>query len=252
LCGEIKISRDLVADATGRAPRVWRSPYLDLNPLLFPELEKQGFSYDSSFGVGDLPQNLPVDVANVGILQHRFRHAALLEFPIVSEDGLDHAEGGRTHREELKAENRARFSSLWRLALLGNMHNRSFTTVLLHPSRGLYAPIENVAVKMEALTVLLDDAASLDVMVRTMEEMGDFWRARLDTALDATFDTASGYTGTLTIGRTTAPGITLEFGDVIKSFSCAACGEVNVRGKRVVLPNALPVGTQATFVARVR
>jgi peptidoglycan/xylan/chitin deacetylase (PgdA/CDA1 family) len=252
LCGEIKVSRDLVRDVTGRAPRVWRSPYLDLNPLLFTELEKQGFSYDSSFGVGDLPQNLPVDVAKVGILQHRFRHAALLEFPIVSEDGLEHLEGGRLRREELRAENRARFSSLWRLALLGNMHNRSFTTVLLHPSRGLGAPIENVAVKMEALNVLLDDAASLDVTVRTMEEMGDFWRARLDTALDASFDTASGYTGTLTIGRTTAPGITLEFGDVIKSFSCAACGEVKVRGKRVVLVDALPVGTQATFVAQVR
>jgi peptidoglycan/xylan/chitin deacetylase (PgdA/CDA1 family) len=252
LCGEIKVSRDLVADLAGRAPRVWRSPYLDLNPRLFRELVKHGFAYDSSFGVGDLPQNLPVDLANVGIFQDRFHHAAMLEFPIACEDGLDMVENGHHRREELQARNRARFSSLWRLALLGNLHNRAFTTVLLHPSRGLDAPIENVGVKMEALASLLDDAASLGVTVRTMEEMGDFWRARLDTGLDATFDTASGYSGTLTIGRTTAPGITLEFGDVITSFSCAACGEVKVRGKRVVLVNALPVGTEASFVARVR
>jgi hypothetical protein len=251
LCGEIKVSRDLVAEIAARAPRVWRSPYLDINPRLFPELEKQGFLYDSSLAVGDLPQNLPVDVANVGVFQHHFHHAALLEFPIVCEDGLDVVERGHHRREELKAENRARFSTLWRLALLGNLHNRALTTVLLHPSRGLDAPLENVAVKMEALAGLLDDAASLDVMVRTMEEMGDFWRARLDTALDATFDTATGYRGTLSIGRATAPGITIEFGDVIKSFSCAACGEVKVRGKRVVLVNALPAGTQAIFSARV-
>jgi peptidoglycan/xylan/chitin deacetylase (PgdA/CDA1 family) len=252
LCGEIRVSRDLVAEISGRAPRVWRSPYLDINPKLFQELERNGFAYDSSFAVGDLPQNLPIDLANTGLHQDRFHHVAMLELAIACEDGLDVVENGRHRREELKEKNRARFMSLWRLALLGNIHNRAFTTVLLHPSRGLSAPIENVRVKMEALEGLLDDAASLDVTVRTLEEMGDFWRARLDAGLDAAFNTRTGYTGTLTVGATTAPGMTLEFGDVVARFSCPLCGEVRVRGKRVVIVNALPIGTRASFVASVR
>ena len=51
---------------------------------------------------------------------------------------------------------------------------------------------------------------------------------------------------------TSAPGLTLEFGDVIYDFLCAACGEFRVHGKRVVLVAALPPGTKAAFTARVK
>ena len=76
------------------------------------------------------------------------------------------------------------------------------------------------------------------LLIKPLEEVGDFWRARLDTALDATYDAQAGYSGTLTGGKTTAVGLTLEFGDVVYDFTCPACGEFRVHGKRVVLVKA--------------
>jgi peptidoglycan/xylan/chitin deacetylase (PgdA/CDA1 family) len=252
LCGEIRVSREVVAQAVGRPPRVWRSPYLVLPPMLFELLAKNGFAFDSGFGVGDLPYNLPLDLATVGFHQNRFRRSPLIEFPVACEDGLDELRNGEHHRVELQDRNRARFATLWQYVLLRNAQNRSLTTLLVHPSRGRDLPPENLATKVDALRAFLDFAAAAGVMARPLDEMGDFWRARLDAALDATYDTATGYSGTLTVGRTSAAGLTLEFGDVIYDFSCAACGKFRVHGKRVVLSEALAAGTTATFVARAK
>jgi hypothetical protein len=141
---------------------------------------------------------------------------------------------------------------MWQYVLLRNAQNRAMTTLLVHPSRGRDQPPENLRTKVDALAGLLDRAVAAGVVVRPLEEVGDFWRARLDAALDATYDSASGYSGSLTIGRTTSPGLTLEFGDVIYDFSCPSCGEFRVHGKRVVLVGALPPGTKAAFTARVK
>jgi hypothetical protein len=252
LCGEIRVSRDLVAQVMGRPPRVWRSPYLALPPELFDLLARSGFAFDSGFGVGDLPYNLPLDLATVGFHQNRFRRSPLLEFPVACEDGADEVKDGVHHRVELQQKNRAQFASMWQYVLLRNAQNRSETTLLLHPSRGREQPPENLRVKVEALAAFLDRAAAAGILVRPLEEMGDFWRARLDASLDVTWGGASGYTGSVTIGRSSAPGLTLEFGDVIRDFSCAACGEVRVRDKRVVIVRALPPGTKAVFSARVK
>jgi len=252
LCGEIRVSRDLVAAATGIVPRVWRSPYLALATHLYELLAKNGFAFDSGFGVGDLPYNLPVDLAAVGFHQDRFHRSPLLEFAVACEDGQgEGGEGGRS-RVELQPSNRARFASLWRYVLLRNAQNRAFTTLLVHPSRGRDQPAENLRTKLEAVGTLVDQAHAAGMLVTPLEEIGDFWRSRLDTALDARYDADAGYSGTLTAGATTAPGLTLEFGDSIVNFSCAACGRVRVRGKRVVLVDPLPPRTKATFVARVR
>ncbi len=253
VCGEIRVSRDLVAKAMGgKAPRVWRSPYLVLPPDLFEFLAKSGFAYDSGFGVGDLPYNLPLDLATVGFHQNRFRRSALIEFPLSCEDGEDTVVDGAHHREELQASNRAQFASMWQYVLLRNAQNRSETTLLLHPSRGRGQPPENLRTKVETLATFLDRAAAAGVVTKPLEEMGDFWRARLDVALDANYDASAGYTGTLTAGRTSAPGLTLEFGDVVYDFTCPACGEFHVHGKRVVLSGALAPGARATFSAHVR
>jgi Polysaccharide deacetylase len=252
LCGEIHISRDVLAQVMGHAPRVWRSPYLALPQQLFELLVKSGFVFDSGFGVGDLPYNLPLDLANVGFHQNRFRRSKLIEFPVACEDGEDKVEKGLHHRVELDSSNRARFSAMWQYVLLRNAQNRSFTTMLLHPSRGREHPPENLRTKVEALAAFLDRAAAAHVVVRPLEEVGDFWRARLDSSVEATYDSKAGYSGTLTIGALTAPGLTLEFGDVIYDFTCDACGEFRVHGKRVVLVNAVAPGTKAAFLARVK
>jgi hypothetical protein len=251
LCGEIRVSRDIVGQIMGRPPKVWRTPYLALPPHLFDHLAKAGFAYDSGFGVGDLPYNLPVDLAAVGVHQDRYEHAPIIEFPIALEDGQGGIEGGVRKRIELQPENRARFGTLWDYAALRNVQNRSYTTILLHPSRGYEMPPENLRVKLDALDTFIGRALMLDLMARPLEEIGAFWRARLDTQTDATYDTATGYTGTVTVGKEPIKGLTLEFGDVVREFTCAACGKTSVHGKRVVLTDELPADTKASFVAKV-
>jgi peptidoglycan/xylan/chitin deacetylase (PgdA/CDA1 family) len=253
LCGEIHVSSELIRKAIGTAPRVWRAPYLAINPRQFEALDHEHFAYDSGFGVGDLPWNLPLDLAAVGFHQDRFRHVPMLELPVACEDGIDHVvAGGKHERIELQASNHAEFIALWRYILVQNARNRSFTTLLMHPSRGRDQPHDNVGVKIRALGEFLDDAALEDVTVRSFEDIGDFWRARLATGLDASYDAGS-YTGTITADKVAAPaGFTLEFGDAIKSFTCEHCGATRIHGNRVVIVAALPAHTTATFVARTR
>ena len=249
LCGEIRVSRDLVGQIIGRPPKLWRTPYLALPPHLFDHLAKSGFAYDSGFGVGDLPYNLPVDLATVGIHQDRYEHAPIIEFPIALEDGQGGMVGGVRRRVELQPDNRARFSTLWDYVALRNVQNRSYTTVLLHPSRGYEMPPENLRIKLDVLDTFIGRALMLDLMPRPMEEIGDFWRARLDTQIDATYDAATGYAGTVTVGKEPVKGLTLEFGDVVRDFNCGACGKAMVHGKRVVLVDELPADTKASFAA---
>ncbi len=252
LCGEIHVSSELIREATGTAPRVFRAPYLAINPRQFDALDHQHFAYDSGFGIGDLPWNLPIDLAAVGFHQDRFHHVPMLEFPVACEDGLDQVVNGAHHRVELQASNHAEFVALWRYILVENAHNRSFTTLLMHPSRGRDQPHDNVGVKIRALARFLDDAAIEDVTVRSLEDIGDFWRARLETAVDASYD-AGVYTGSVTPGKVASPaGLTLEFGDAIQSFTCEQCGPTRIHGKRVVIVNPVPVHTTAAFVAKTR
>ncbi len=252
LCGEIRVSRDLVSQIMGRPPRVWRTPYLALPPHLFDHLAKSGFVYDSGFGVGDLPYNLPIDLATVGFHQDRYEHAPLIEFPIALEDGQGGMVGGVRNRIELRPDNRARFATLWDYVALRNVQNRSYTTILLHPSRGYEMPPENLRTKLDVLDAFVGRALMLDLMSRPLEEVGDFWRARLDTQIDATYDTATGYEGTIAVGKEPVKGLTLEFGDVVREFTCAACGKASVHGKRVVMTEELPANAKASFVARVQ
>jgi hypothetical protein len=218
---------------------------------MFDVLAHNRFAYDSSFGIGDLPYNLPIDLATVGFHQDRFHHVKLLEMPIICEDGLDEVVAGEHHRVELQASNHDEFVARWRYILVENAHNKSFTTLLLHPSRGRGQPHDNVGVKIRALDKFLDDAAMEDVQAMPIEAAGDFWRARLATDVDATY-AAGVYTGTVTTAGLATPGFTLEFGDAIKSFSCAACGPTRIRGKRVVIVNPLPLHAKVAFLATVK
>lgn len=250
LCGEVTVSSQLLEELTGKAPRFWRSPYLLLHPTQFEVLARQGYSFDSTFGIGDMPYNLPVDLESTGAHQNRFHHRSLFEFPVSCEDGRNVVEKGQPRREELQASNASQFATLWDYVLLRNVQNRSMTTLLMHPSRGRGAPMDNIQTKLTVLDRLLKHAAEAHVTTRSIDEYGDFWRARLDARLDATFEPKTGYTGTLTVGNTTAPGLTLEFGDRIATFTCAECKKTRVQGNRVVIEEALPPNTKAEFVAR--
>jgi hypothetical protein len=254
LCGEVFLSSQLVQSSGGGVARTWRSPYLAYHPELIQILASAGIRFDSSFGVGDLPYNVPLDMATTGIQQRRFHRRPILEFPLTCDDGIDVVRDKVRERVELQPSTEARFRSLWEYIALQNLRNSSFTTLRVNPVRGEKMTAENVLAKAQILGRFLDDLARShpDIAVRSVQQAGDFWRARLDATLDARFDADAGYAGTITIGKTTAPGLTIELGDAIKSFDCAKCGETKVAGKRVALLTALPPGTKLEFTAKVR
>jgi hypothetical protein len=85
-----------------------------------------------------------------------------------------------------------------------------------------------------------------------VEEFTYFWRAREQVDIDARFDTATGYSGTITVGQVAMKGLTIELGDEIAAFQCELCGGAEIHGKRVVLPGAMAPGTVATFSAQTK
>ncbi len=251
LCGEVRVSLQLLAEVTGERPRVWRSPFLAIHPKQYDVLAQAGVLYDSGHAVGDLPHNLPLDLAAVGVHQDRFHHRPILEFPIALQDGLDVVEEGKRRHLDLGASNEHMFASRWDYVLLANAENRAVTTLSLRPSRGGDAGDDAMRAKMTALDRILTRAASTGAAVVSMDRMGDFWRARLDSRIDATWEGAA-YKGSILAGKATAPGVTLEFGDEIAAFSCPECrGDARVVGKRVVLP-PLEAGRRVEFTARTR
>ena len=251
LCGEVLLSYQLARSATAQVPRSWRSPHLAYHAELIQILANAQIPYDSSFGIGDLPYAVPLDLASTGVQQRRFHRRAVLEFPLAGDDALDLA---NDEHVELTPETEARFRSLWEYLVLENERNGSISTLRISPSRGEGASAENVHAKALFLGRFLDEVGRLGrgrVTVEPIADVGDYWRARLDATLDARFD-ANGYTGTLTFGKTTTPGLTLEFGDAIASFDCRKCGTTKIDGKSVAIEGALPAGTKVEFVAKVR
>jgi len=255
LCGEVFLSAQLVRSAGSPAPRSWRSPYLAYHPELTAILAGGNIAFDSSFGLGDLPFNVPLDLATTGVQQRRFHRRPIIELPLTIDDTMDVVgEGGKRERIELQPSTEARFRSLWQYVILQNERNGSYTTARINPVRGEGMTQENLQAKTAILGRFLDDLARSrpDVVVRSIQEAGDFWRARSDAKIEARFDAAAGYAGTLTVGKTTTPGITIELGDAIERFECARCGETKISGKRISIVSALPPGTKAEFTAKVR
>jgi hypothetical protein len=216
--------------------------------LLFDVLADSGVTFDSSFGVGDLKYNLPVDTARSPKLQHRFHHRPLFEFPIALEDGKRVA----AERVELLPANRPWFDSLWEYTMLRNAANGSITTLTVSPSRGHGAEDDNIKVKVEAVEHLIAVAQARGIAVDSLVHFGDFWRARSKVTFEASYDPVTGYTGSFRVGDEPIRNLTFEMGDAIASFECAACGKVEVAGKRVVMRDMLASGTRANFTAKPR
>jgi peptidoglycan/xylan/chitin deacetylase (PgdA/CDA1 family) len=249
-CGEVRVPLEIMTSLTAQRPRVWRSGYLLVNDALYDVLASNGFEIGSDWGVGDLKYNLPVDASKIGILQPVFHHRPIYEFPVVCEDGLGSA---AFKRQELQQSNIELFEGIWQNAMIRNADNGSITTVLVHPSRGRDMPDDNVELKITAVQRLVEAAKSRGIPIDTLGDFGSFWRARAKVLLDGRYDAAPGnqgtYEGTLKIGALPAMDLTLEFGDPIASFACAACGAFEIHGQRVVLRERLPAGTVASFTA---
>ncbi|HZU83569.1 MAG TPA: MopE-related protein [Polyangiaceae bacterium] len=251
VCGEVRVSMELLAQATGAAPIAWRSPFLYVNPSQYDVLASQGVLYDSSYAVGDLKFNLPISLARTGVNPFFFHGQPLYSMPIALEDGFGGVVDGITSRQEMSAANAPTFVTLWTYAMLRNADNGAHTMSLLHPSFGLGVPPDNLQNKLAVLETYLVACRSRGVKVdATIADVVDFWRAREEVNVDARYDVGF-YTGTLTTGAHPMRNLTLEFGDAIASFSCAACGPADVVGNRVVLRASLPPATAFSFGAAV-
>ncbi len=239
----------ILGSITGERPTVWRSPYLLLNAGLFEVLTENGVTIDSGLGVGDLKFNLPVDAARIDTLQRIFHHRPLYEIPVTCEDGMVVAEGGTNERAELQASNVDRFKAAWEYTLFRNADNESETTLLVHPTRGHGAPMDNIEVKVSAVESLVQTAKAHQIAIDSLAHYGAFWRARALTQVDGQYNPDAGYSGVIHVGALPIVDFALEFGDALASFTCAACGQTEVRGKRVVIHAKLAAGTKASFAA---
>jgi hypothetical protein len=251
LCGEIRVSRELVSQVTGTPPVAWRSPFLDIHPQQYDVLASEGVLYDSSYAVGDLKFNLPVDLAHTDVNQYLFHQQPLYSMPIALEDGIGSIVDGAEARDEMSAANAAQFISLWTYAMLRNADNNTHTLSLLHPSYGVNQPPNNLQNKLAVLGRYLAWARERRVRMQdTIADVADFWRARQEANLDASYS-AGRYSGTLTTGAHAPRNLTLEFGDVLSGFDCESCGGVAVNGKRVTLTGTLAPATSYEFTATV-
>jgi hypothetical protein len=252
LCGEIRVPLEMLTTLTGERPRVWRSPFLFVHPVQFDVLRSEGIQTDSSFGIGDLKYNLPVDAERAGVLQDIFHHAPIYEFPIVMEDGIGWIEHGEEKRRELQASNLTWFETGWEDALLGNAANGSLSTLLVHPSLGADVPDDNIELKINAVAWIIETAQAHKIPMDTLLHFGDFWRARAGVRVDASYDAQKGYQGVLEVGALPITDFTLEFGDALASFTCPGCGRIELHGKRAVFRATLAPRTKLSFSALPR
>lgn len=251
LCGEVRVPRELLQEATGRATIAWRSPFLLIHPSLYDVLESQGIAIDSTFAVGDLKYNLPLSLNRTGIYQHLFRGRRLHTMPVSLEDGMAEIVDGKPVRREMSERNMARFAAVWTETMLRNADNNAHTMALLHPSYGRDVPRDNLRYKLAVLDAFLRACLRRGVKVDvTMDELAEFWRAREHVDLQARY-TGGGYEGTIQVGAHEMRALTLEFGDAITGFGCPSCGPFERAGRRVVLGGPLPPGSTHTFTATI-
>lgn len=250
LCGEVRVSREILNSVTGSMPIAWRSPYLYVHPQLYDVLEQEGVIADSSWGIGDLKSNLPVSLARTGMSQDLFHGKHVYTYPIAAEDGIGAVVDGVETREEMQAKNAPFFTSTWTYAMLRNAANGGFTTALLHPSYGRGVGPDNLRYKLDVAGKFLAQCEARGIKIDlTMGELTTFWRAREATTIDATFDTEAGYQGHISVGAYPISALTLEFGDAIRNFSCETCGAAEIHGRRVILRGELTAGSQHVFSA---
>ncbi|MES1209840.1 MAG: hypothetical protein ABUS79_28220, partial [Pseudomonadota bacterium] len=254
VCGEVGVSLDMVAQATGTRPVAWRSPYLDVSPSQFDVLAAQGVLLDSSYAIGDLKSNLPVSLAHTGMNQFIFHHQPLYSMAIALEDGIGGTEEGAPSRQEMSATNAAMFTAIWSYALLRNADNGAHTLALMHPSYGVGQPQDNVRNKVAVLENVLQTARTRGLMIQsTAADVAAFWQARDEVAVDASYLAGPPvrYAGTIRTGAHAARDLTLEFGDAITAFDCDGCGTPQIVGKRVTMRGALAPATTFAFQATV-
>jgi len=251
LCGEIVVNKQ-VTDALlapGAKTTAFRAPYLAVNNQQFDVLAAQGIAFDGSFALGDVRTSYPISAAREPSLAWKVNHQPLFTFPLTQEDGMGAMEGGVASRVELQPANTAQFLARWKYALLQNLRNSAWSTILVHPSYGEAVPVSNLQTKIDVMQAFLVFAQAQDVVLGDFSTLGAFWRGRDGVRVEATWNEVQGYSGTISVGAVPAPQVTLEFGDAIATFACPDCGPAQVGGHRVTLTGTLAAGSVVAFQA---
>lgn len=253
LCGEIVVNLQIVNALlpASQKLRAWRAPYLGVNVKQFSVLAAQGIDYDASLAIGDTRTAFPVSCAREPSLRWKFNHQPLFTFPMTQEDGLGGNIDGKETRIELQPDNLKQFLTRWTYVLKQSIANRAWSVLLAHPSYGVGVGPENLAVKIDAVDKYVQFAKLQDVVIDDLVALGDFWRGREGVTVTAMWNPASGYSGTMTVGKHAAPHFTLEFGDTVAKFACPGCPAWQVVKNRVTFTKPLPSDAKFAFSAAI-
>ncbi len=252
VCGEVAVNLKILREVLGSGARLaaWRTPFLEANPMQFDVFAEQGIQYDTSLAIGDLRTSFPIDLRSFPFLRDSLFHGRdLIEFPVVLEDGIGWIENGKERRLELQGATWVRFREMWRQTLIQNGANGATTVLLVHPSFGVDAGPENVGLKVDAVKWAITYAKQLGMRVEGMTNLGDFWRGRRDTVVEAQWQPNKGYSGKIAVGPVDAPRFSLAFGDHITSFDCPGAPGATIADGIVVFDAPLSAGKTYTFKA---
>jgi len=150
--GELEVSKNLLENDLNINVKTFRSGHLLWNDNQVSVMEDLGYKYDSSFSANNILTNFPYRLLYKRAASSDL--SSIYEFPLIISDG--------------DYENLSNAVALW-LDILGkNTNNSALTVLLIHPNRES---------KLNDLESFLDQLPE-SVVVRNMDDFGDYWQAR--------------------------------------------------------------------------
>lgn len=243
LCGELKVSKELVEAVTSKPIVSFRSPFLSFHRQLPETLEKVGYQCDSSFSAPDVLTNYPYVLMESTLFTTKTN---IIELPVaLADDGL-----GPDNVEEILDK--------WKTAIDANAENNAINVLLIHPSKGLICESDpscrNAAFKLYAEQEIIDYARGKNLLVSDMTSFCSFWRTRDGVRIEASYTGETNritYTVVLTnTSSETISGLTLALGDPICLESHDSPYAVSAVGNKIIFEQIAPDQT-TSFTAAI-
>jgi peptidoglycan/xylan/chitin deacetylase (PgdA/CDA1 family) len=163
--GEVRVSKELLdEDLPGQNTVSFRAGYLAFPQELIGVLEAAGYRYDSSFSANDVLTTFPY----YALRERRpgAEESDIIEIPVTFDDALGFLT--RKRREEAVAS--------WKRIMRAHADNETISVLLIHPS-----DTRDKRYKLQAQRELMEYASEMAAWMGSIEEFGDFWRARSHT-----------------------------------------------------------------------
>ncbi len=239
LCGELRVSKELVEAVTGKPVVCFRSPFLGFHWQLPETLERCGYQCDSSFSAPDVLTNYPYVLMESTLFT---TPTNVIELPVAL---ADDALGPKTAEQVLNK---------WKTVIDANAENYATNVLLIHPSIGLVCEADpdchNAAFKLDAEQRIISYARGKNLLISNMTLFYSFWHARDGVHIRASHDSAANrYTGVLTnTGSKTISGLTLALGNPVHLESHTSPYPVTTTGNKIVFEQVAP-GQVISFTA---